>query len=362
MTNLELPDRRAAVATLVATEGSSPRDSGSRMWVDDRGSIVGSVTIGGCVDARVIEESARVLKSQLPLLVSMALGDEDAWALGMTCAGTVEVLIEPYDPSDAGDPVRQALQRAAAEVAAGRRVVVVAPLDGSRGRLVIFEGGLYTGTLGNEAVDRAAAREGAGRLADPDARSGTAAVRLADTKVRLYFELHAPPVTLVVFGATHVAIPLVELARTLGMRTIVVDGRERFATRERFPTADELIVGMPSEIADRLPLGPGTLVVLLSHDYKYDLPVLRAVLASDAAYVGCLGSTRRGKAMLAFLAEEGVPADRLARVRIPIGLDIGARSPAEIALSALAEAIAASRNRLGGALRDRMDDVRAGSA
>ena len=362
MTNLELPDRRAAVATLVATEGSSPRDAGSRMWVDDRGAIVGSVTIGGCVDARVIEESARVLDSQLPVLVSMALGDEDAWALGMTCAGTVEVLIEPYDPSDAGDPVRQALRRTADEVAAGRRAVIVAPLDGRRGRLVVGENGAHTGTLGAAAVDRAATREATRRLAHPGARSGTAVVPHGDGDVRLYFELHAPPVTLVVFGATHVAIPLVDLARTLGMRTVVVDGRERFATRERFPTASELIVGMPSEIAGRLPLGPSTLVILLSHDYKYDLPVLRAVLASDAAYVGCLGSTRRGKAMLAFLAEEGVAPDRLARVRIPIGLDIGARTPAEIALSALTEAIAVSRNRVGGAMRDRMNDVGAGSA
>jgi xanthine dehydrogenase accessory factor len=199
MPSLELPDRRAAVATLVATEGSSPRDAGSRMWVDDRGAIVGSVTIGGCVDARVIEESARVLEHRRPVLMDMALGDEDAWALGMTCAGTVQVLIEPYDPSDPADPVRQALQLAASEVAAGRRAMVVAPLDEPRGRLVVFENAAPTGTLGSVVVDAVAVREATRRLADPDARSGTAVVSHAEGDVRLYFEVHAPPATLVVY-------------------------------------------------------------------------------------------------------------------------------------------------------------------
>jgi len=332
------------------------------MWVDDRGAIVGSVTIGGCVDARVIEESARVLTDQRPTLVTMALGDEDAWALGMTCAGTVEVLIEPCDPSSPADPVRQAFERAAREVAAGRRAVIVAPLDGTQGRLVVTERGEHTGTLGDAAVDGAALREAMRLLVRADGRSGTTTVVHAGGDSRLYFELHAPPVTLVVFGATHVAVPLVELARTLGLRTVVVDGRERFATRERFPTADELLVGMPSEIAERLPLGPNTYVVLLSHDYKYDLPVLRAVLESDAAYIGCLGSTRRGRAMLEFLAAEGIAEERLTRVRIPIGLDIGARSPAEIALSSLAEAMAVTRDRSGASMRDRISGRRSDPA
>lgn len=362
MDNLGLPNRRAAIATLVATEGSSPRDAGSRMWVDDRGAIVGSVTIGGCVDARVIEESARVLASERPTLISMALGDEDAWALGMTCAGTVEVLIEPCDPASPADPVRQALESAARETASGRRAVIVTPLDETRGRIVVNERGGYSGTLGDVGLDSAAVWEAMRRLAQSGTRSGTATVSHTGGDSRLYFELHAPPATLIVFGATHVAIPMVDLARTLGLRTVVVDGRERFATRERFPMADEIVVGMPSEIAERMPLGPNSFVILLSHDYKYDLPVLRAVLESDAAYVGCLGSARRGRAMLEFLAAEGIAAERLARIRIPIGLDIGARSPAEIALSAIAEALAVTRGRPGGPMRDRMSEDRANPA
>ena len=332
------------MATLVATEGSSPRSTGSRMWVDEAGRIVGSVTIGGCVDARVIEASTRALENGEPALLTMALGDEDAWAIGMTCAGTIEVLVEPVDPAD---PVARALGVASDEVQAGRTVVIVATLSGAPRRLVVQEGGDTVGTLGDTALDDAAMREAAGLLEE-----GTSGVRSVGGQ-RLYFERHAPPLTLVVFGATHVAMPLVSLGGVMGLRTVVVDGRDVFATRDRFPGADELIVGMPSELAERMPLGRQSLVVLLSHDYKYDLPVLRAVLASDAAYVGVLGSRRRGKALLEFLSEEGVPADQLARVRIPVGLDLGGSSPEEIALSVLAEAIAVHHGRSGGPMRDR---------
>jgi xanthine dehydrogenase accessory factor len=331
------------MATLVATEGSSPRATGSRMWVDEDGNILGSVTIGGCVDARVIEASAKALEDDAPALLTMALGDEDAWAIGMTCAGTIEVLVEPVDP--AGE-VAVALGAARQEVEAGRPAVVVATLSGEPQRLVVTSRGV-TGSLGGAALDAAAAHEAASLLA-----GGSSGVREAGG-VRLYFERHAPPLTLIVFGATQVAMPLVSMGRVMGLRTVVVDGRDRFATRDRFPDADELLVGMPSELAERMPLGRESLVVLLSHDYKYDLPVLRAVLESDAAYVGVLGSRRRGRALLDFLAGEGVSAGALGRVRIPVGLDIGGNTPEEIALSVLAEAVAVHHGRSGGPMRDR---------
>jgi xanthine dehydrogenase accessory factor len=340
------------MATLVATEGSSPRATGSRMWVDDEGRILGSVTIGGCVDARVIEASARALEEGAPALLTMALGDEDAWAIGMTCAGTIEVLVEPVDPRAAGDPIAVALGTARAEVEAGRPAVVVAPLAGAPRRLVVTAGPSTSGTLGDPTLDEAAAREAASLLSD--GASGVREVRLHGVFHRLYFERHAPPLTLVVFGATHVAMPLVSLGKVLGLRTVVVDGRDRFATRERFPDADELLVGMPSELAERMPLGRESMVVLLSHDYKYDLPVLQAVLASEAAYIGVLGSRRRGKALTDFLAGEGVPAAQLARIRIPVGLDLGGTTPEEIALSVLAEAVAVHHGRQGGPMRDRV--------
>lgn len=348
---MNIPKGRAAMATLVATEGSSPRATGSRMWVDEGGRIVGSVTIGGCVDARVIEASTKALEDDAPALLSMALGDEDAWAIGMTCAGTIEVLVEPVDPARPADPVSSALGLARAEVETGRTAVVVAALSGPPRRLVVTEDGGAQGTLGDSALDAAATTEAAALLAD--GASGVREVAASGVRHRLYFERHAPPLTLVVFGATHVAMPLVSLGAVLGLRTVVVDGRDRFATRERFPDADEIMVGMPSELAERMPLGRQSLVVLLSHDYKYDLPVLRAVLASEAAYVGVLGSRRRGRALLDFLAGEGLSPEHLARVRIPVGLDIGGTTPEEIALSVLAEAVAVHHGRSGGSMRDR---------
>ena len=345
-----VPAGRAAMATLVATEGSSPRSTGSRMWVDEEGRILGSVTIGGCVDARVIEASTKALEENEPALLSMALGDEDAWAIGMTCAGSIEVLVEPVDPARASDPISWALGEAGSEVSAGRAVVVVAPLSGVPRRLVVTQRD-SRGTLGDAALDEVATREAV--LLIGSGVSGVREVVAAGESHRLYFERHAPPLTLVIFGATHVAMPLVSLGGVLGLRTVVVDGRDRFATRERFPGADEVLVGMPSELAERMPLGRESLVVLLSHDYKYDLPVLLAVLASDAAYVGVLGSRRRGKALLDFLSGEGVPPGQLGRVRIPVGLDIGGNTPEEIALSVLAEAVAVYHGRGGGPMRDR---------
>ncbi|MBV6522241.1 MAG: putative xanthine dehydrogenase subunit A [Gemmatimonadaceae bacterium] len=346
-----LPGGRATVATLVATHGTSPKAPGAKMWVGEDGRVLGSVTIGGCVDARVIEESGRILASGEPALVEMALGDEDAWALGMTCGGTVELLLEPVDPSRGDSPVVSALRLAEAAVAAGRRAVIVSGLGADTRRIVVDDLGAVHGTLGDHDVDDAATREA--RELVMRGSSAARALSVAGVERRLYFEVYAPPVTLVVFGATHVAMPLVELAHPLGIRAVIVDGRERFATRDRFPLADEIHVGIPSEIATSLVLGPSTLVAILAHDYKYDLPVLKAVLATDAAYVGLLGSVRRGRALLQYLADEGVPAEQLSRVRVPVGLDIGAQSAAEIALSVLAEAIAVQRGRPGGAMRDR---------
>lgn len=346
-------DDRRAVATLVATEGTAPREPGAKMWLDAAGRVIGSVTIGGCVDARVIEESGRVLESGEPVLVSLALGDEDAWALGMTCGGTVEVLIEPVTASGS-DPVARAMREVEEATGQGVRAVVVVPLSGRLERMVIRDSSgsdAVSGTLGDPALDRAATD--AAREVFGTGVTGTRTIAVEGATHRLYLELHAPPATLVLFGATHVAMPLVAMAKTLGLRTVVVDGRERFATRERFPEADELIVGMPSDIAERLPLGATSAVVLLSHDYKYDLPVLRAVLQSDAAYVGVLGSAKRGGAMLDFLRDDGVGEEQLARVRIPVGLDIGAKRAAEIALSVLAEIIALRMGRPGTPMRDR---------
>src|SRR5262249_22423971 len=207
------------------------------------------------------------------------------------------------------------------------------------------------GTLGDPDIDREA------RIVALDLiqKRSSRAVALGEDErsTEVFFEVHEPAPTLVVFGAGHVSMALASLARQLGLKTIVVDGRPRFATRTRFPDVYELLVGIPSEIADTLNYTSSTFVVLAAHDYKYDIPVLKIVLKSDASYIGLLSSKRRGKAILKFLEESGVDPQALARVRVPTGLDIGATTAGEIALSILAEAVAVKNGNPGSPLRER---------
>jgi xanthine dehydrogenase accessory factor len=346
-------ERRVAMTTLVSTKGTTPRREGAKMWVGEGGRILGSVTIGGCVDARVLEESENVLRDNLPRLLTMSLGDADAWEIGLTCGGTVELLIEPVELDGVPHPITEAYDVVRTEAAAGRRSVLVAPLRDheSCARLVVREDGISSGTLGDPALDHAAVERALDVIRC--ATSRTEELETSGTRERLFFELHGPATTLLIFGAGQVAIPLVRLARVLGWRTVVVDGRERFATRERFPEADEIRIGLLAEIAAGMKYDASTFVILVAHDYKFEVPVLRVVLEREPAYIGLLGNRSRGNAVLRFLAEEGIDADRLARVHVPIGLDIGARTPSEIALSVLAEALAVRNGRPGTPMKER---------
>lgn len=321
---------RVAMATLINTRGTTPRKEGARMLVGEGGAILGSVTIGGCVDAQVIEQAEGVLTTMQPRLLELNLGDEEAWEIGLTCGGTIEVFVEPLALDD-GDEGSRLYGRARAHAAAGGRGAVVTRLEGGRGKLLVLDDGSVDGTLGDAFLDERFTAEARDALA----RNASRTLFLEGTRV--FVEVIAPPALLLVVGAGHVAMPLVTLARTLGYRTVVLDGRERFATRERFPDVDELRIGIPSELVAHYPLVPSTALVLVAHDYKYDLPVLRRALDSEVGYIGMLGSTRRGATILKFLAEDGVPEAALARVRVPIGLDLGARSAPEIALAILAE-------------------------
>jgi xanthine dehydrogenase accessory factor len=322
---------KVAVATLVNTRGTTPRKEGAKMVVGEDGAVLGSVTIGGCVDAQVIEESTHVLETMRPRLLELNLGDEEAWEIGLTCGGTIEVFLEPVRPDEAGPGVGHLYERVRAHAAKGRRGAVITRLDGDGAKLLVLDDGTTEGSLGDALLDQGFATEA--RVALDQGTSRTLVLQ----DVRAFVEVFAPPALLLVVGASHVAMPLVSLAKILGYRTVVVDGRPRFATRERFPDVDELRIGVPSELVREYTLTPATALVLVAHDYKYDLPILREALATDVGYVGMLGSTRRGAAILKLLQEEGVADTQLKRVRVPIGLDLGARSAAEIALAVLAE-------------------------
>ncbi|MCI0337628.1 MAG: XdhC family protein [Acidobacteria bacterium] len=343
-------EKRVAMATLVATRGTSPKKEGAKMWVSEAGRILGSVTIGGCVDAQVIEESEEALASFKPRLFSVDLGEEDAWEGGFTCAGTIQVMIEPLDLADPEDRLVNLYQAVQDEVKIGKCVVVATHLEDTSSKLVIFEDGRVSGTLGEPLLDREA-RETALNLMQKRA-SCTVMLKTASSSTDVFFEVHGPSPTLIIFGAGPVSMHLVNLAREMGLRVVVVDGRPRFATRERFPQADELLIGIPSEIAEKLTYTSSTFVVLTAHDYKYDIPVLKTVLKTEAVYIGLLGSKKRGQSILKFLKEVGVDEQALDRVHVPTGLDIGAQTAAEIALSILAEAFAVKAARQGTPMRE----------
>jgi xanthine dehydrogenase accessory factor len=320
----ELRRRKAAVATLVNTRGTTPRKEGAKMLVGEGGAILGSVTIGGCVDAQVIEESEDVLATMRPRLLELNLGDEEAWEIGLTCGGTIEVFVEPLDS--------EILERVRKHTLAGGGAAVVTRLDGVPGaKLTVLDDGTVEGSLGDHVLDERFTREAREAIATGASRT----VFLEGA--RAFVEAFAPPALLLVVGAGHVAMPLTALARVLGYRTAVLDGRPRFATRERFPDVDELRIGIPSELVAEYPLVPSTALVLVAHDYKYDLPVLRKALETEVGYIGMLGSARRGSTILKMLGEDGVADAVLERIRVPIGLDLGARSAPEIALAIMAE-------------------------
>jgi xanthine dehydrogenase accessory factor len=287
------------VATLVSATGTSSKKVGARMYVGASGRLIGGVTIGGCVDAQVIEAADALIENGGRELLSISLDDDEAWEIGLTCGGTVEVLIERACPSDPADPVVNAHREASALLEAGEVAELTTTLDDGR-----------------TFVDRI-----------------------------------APPTTLLIVGAGEIATSLTRFARELDMRTVVIDGRDRYATRERFPDADEIRVGMPSEIVAEYKLTPQVATILVAHDYKYELPVLRAAIRSNVGYLGMLGSKKRSAAVRDLLKEEGFTDEELARVRTPIGIDIGGKSPAEVALSILAEVVAVRSGRVPTAQR-----------
>jgi len=333
--DLEAAESESAVAmaTLVSATGSSSKKIGARMLVGRSGRLLGAVTIGGCVDAQVIEAADTLLDSGNRRLLAISLDDDEAWEIGLTCGGTVEVMLDRIAPSDEDDPLVVAHAVVSEVLARDEGAVMVTTLDGPAAALVVTEDGVCRGTLGSDESDVIAAE-----IANEVAREGSRVEAIAGR--RYFFERHAPPTTLVIIGAGQIAMTLTKLARELEMRSIVIDGRDRYATQERFPSADEIRIGMPSEIVASIPATKRVAVVLVAHDYKYDVPVLRHYLRAPVGYIGLLGSRKRGAAVHDLLREEGFTDDELARVHTPIGLEIGGKSSPEVALSILAEIVA----------------------
>jgi xanthine dehydrogenase accessory factor len=334
-----------ALATVVHVWGSAPRPLGAKMAISSAGEIAGSVS-GGCVEGAVVETARRVMESGDPRLVRFDVTNDEAWSVGLTCGGVLEVFIEAL-PTDS--PLNEALD---AEIAAQRVSTLATVVDGpgAGNRLLIRGGGGRVGSLGSADLD-----DWAYWVSAYDLKGATAGRRQVETRdgevspeegpvdvVDVFFEARGPQPKLIIVGAVHVAIPLVSFAHTMGYRTIVVDPRSTFATAERFPHADDLIVKWPQEALEEVGLNETTSVAVLSHDLKIDVPALQAALASPARYVGALGSKKTQAKRATALREAGVTDEQIARIHSPIGLDIGGRRAEDIALSVIAEVVAAS--------------------
>lgn len=313
-----------ARAVVLGTWGSAPRPAGAVLLAAADGRMAGSVS-GGCVENAVIEEIAAARKRGTPKRLRYEVSDETAWSVGLACGGTIEVLAEASVP----DEVRSAMSDV-------RGSVVVTSLDGSA-RWRVLENGTVEGEgLPSELVERAIAALRAERSellpAHADGRWP-----MADGAFLEAFPRHPE---LCVIGAGHVAQELVPLARRMGFRTLVFDSRSAFLTRERFPDADELMLGWPAEELPKR-LGPGSFVCVLSHDPKLDEPCVRLALRSPARYIGVIGSKKNQEKRRAALLAEGFSAAEIARLRGPIGLPLGGKQPNEIALAVMAEIVKA---------------------
>lgn len=329
--------RTAALVTLVRADGGASRALGTRLAVTDDGHSIGSVTVGGCADGRALQAAQRVLASGRAERLVMPLSEDDALALGLGCAGDLELFVDRV-ALNGDDRAARAFDEAVQASAAGEAVVLVTPLSDAPGaahdRLLVCGGRVVFGTGDS---DRDAA------LAQLSAEDGASGLREWEGET-FFVERIAPLRTLLIVGATEIAAALCTLAVPLGWRAVVLDARDDVLAQPRFAAAAERVPCIPAEeVARRVRGAEAPAVVVVAHDYRVELPVLRAALESASPYVGVLGSRKRGAALRDMLAEAGVSAERVSRLRTPIGLSIGAQGPAEIAVSIVAELIATWR-------------------
>ncbi len=326
-----------AVATVIRVFGSAPRPVGARMIVSSGGRMAGSVS-GGCVETTVFEEMIDVLEGGPPRTLRFGITEDMIWDVGLACGGTIDVLVQRLD--------RELVSSLKRQVALGNPTALATVVSGQEiGKsAVIAADGVVSGQSEERIVSLARQL-----LAD---HTDAAAVHEIAPGMEVYIEPFLPPPVLVIVGGVHVAIPLTRFAKELGFRTIVVDPRAKFANRERFPEADEILVEWPDEALAHLKIDESTYLVLLTHDPKIDEPTLAAALKTPARYIGAIGSRKTHAERFERMAKWGVTAEQLRRVHAPIGLDLGGRTPEETALSIIAEVVAVKNGRKGASLRD----------
>jgi xanthine/CO dehydrogenase XdhC/CoxF family maturation factor len=351
------------LVTITRTTGSAYRREGAKM-VCSRAGMVGSVS-GGCLEGDIAELSLVVVERDQPQIVTYDTNaeNENVWGLGLGCNGTVEVLVEPmrWWRTEEGKALFDAIMN---RVNKGERCAIVTLLeqDGeqprSLRRLLLDPAGNIFGTLGSRALDTAAAQRARSILNDESVRpSRRITLEHNSSPCEMFVDAIVPATHILVVGGGHDAIPVVRMARELGLRVTLIDSRPNFATRDRFPEADQVLCVQPEEFAQKVSFEGAPAIILMNHNYQKDLAVLAQVLTSPAEFtnIGELGPHARTEQMLGELRKEGLKmvSHKVDQVRTPIGLDLGADSPQEIALAMLAELLAVKNRRSGMALRDK---------
>ena len=344
-------DEEIAVATLVRVRGSAPRLPGARLCVTRSGRMAGSVT-AGCVESDVFDRALQVLDGGKPVVASYGIDDEVGLQVGLSCGGSIDILIEPLPADAAWQAVRQAVQDGRPSALA----IGLEPISLLGLKVGVLGDGTWVGSI-DPGLDQQVADEGR-RLS---AQGGTRVLTLPwpGGEATVYLEGFPPLLRLFIVGAQHTAVPLCQMAKRLGFRVSVIDPRRAFASLERFPEADDLIRAWPGEVLDEESLDVSSFLVILTHDPKFDLPALAPALRSSARYIGVVGSKVTQERRKLRLREQGFGEKEIARIRGPIGLDIGARTPEETALAILAEMLAVRYGRHGGPLKERQAPINA---
>lgn len=324
-----------ALATVVQTWGASPRGVGAKMVFTARGDLAGSVS-GGCVETAVIDTGTEVLQTGQPQLVHFGVSDETAWSVGLSCGGSLDVFVEPI--------TLQAVQNLRALETGAPPLATVTVIGGESSllgkKLLVRGDGSVDGSL-DSGLDEAAVAAARGALEEGRAQRARLSPAGGGEPAEVFIEVLASPPTLIMVGGVHIAIALTSIAKTLGYRTIVIDPRRVFGSEVRFAHADQLIQAWPDDALKGVEITSSTAIAMLTHDPKIDEPALQAALPSRAYYVGALGSATTQAKRRKRLLESGMPEHLVDRLHAPIGLDIGARTPEEIALSIMAQIVAA---------------------
>ncbi len=338
-----------AIATIVSTLGSTPREVGAQMVIAASGEILGTVG-GGCGEAEVLREAVQVIRSRKPAMVKVELLDDIESDSPAVCGGVLNVFVDPWwkDPDAVCPRLADELLHAYKDGVAAVAVTVVRAencTDVSEGeKCFIRDGVVKVGSIRNKQLLQAILQEAAARIKREESRQLSLTIPGTESKADLFFQILTAVRKVIIVGAGHLAIPLVKFAKILGFHVTVIDDRVMYANRQRFPDADEVMVGDMAETLGEIEIDPQTYIVLITRGHQFDEPCLRKVIDSPAKYIGMIGSRRRVKAcFIRFRDEEGIPEELFSRVYAPIGLDIRAESPEEIALSIISEMVKVRR-------------------